>query len=182
MPDMATSTLLTIGDYERLPQETVDRTELIDGELVDVSGNTLEINLLRGYLIYLLRPLVHRHGLGAVISNQGFDIQGNVLGPDVSFFGVEKVLLVARGKRVQPFVPDLAIEIPSPTETYDSVLMKRRRYLDSGVQEVWLICAETREVTIYPRIRVLRGSDELSTPLIPGFSITVNALFAEAEV
>jgi hypothetical protein len=39
----------------------------------------------------------------------------------------------------------------------------------------------TREIALYTRNRVLSGSDELSTPLIPGFSITIEQLFAEAE-
>jgi len=37
---MASFTRLTIDDFERLPQEQVKNQELVDGELVDVSGNT----------------------------------------------------------------------------------------------------------------------------------------------
>ena len=52
---MATSTLLTIDDFERLPAEMAENHELVDGELVDVSGNNPEHNWLRDYLGHGMR-------------------------------------------------------------------------------------------------------------------------------
>lgn len=176
---MPTSTLLTIDDFERLPQEMAKNRELVNGELVDVSGNNPEHNWLRDYLVELLRPLVRKQKLGRVISEQEYDFSGNAHGPDVSFFGIEKLPMVDRHKRVQRFVPDLAIEISSPSDTYDGLLRKKQRYLDAGTQEVWLISLETREVAVFPESRIYRGSDRLATSLIPGFSITVDELFRE---
>jgi hypothetical protein len=49
---MSTPTRLTIDDYELLPADTVEHRELIDGELVDVSGNNPLHNLLRDYLVF----------------------------------------------------------------------------------------------------------------------------------
>jgi hypothetical protein len=39
---MASITGPTIDDFERIPDETPKNQELVDGELVDVSGNNLE--------------------------------------------------------------------------------------------------------------------------------------------
>src|SRR6266542_3025999 len=118
---MATGTLLTIDDFERLPAEMAENHELVDGELVEVSGNTPRNNNLRDYLIVLLRPLVRKDGLGDVIAEQEYDFLGNAHGPDVTFFGVAKLPLLDRNKRVQRFVPDLAIEIVSDSETQISL-------------------------------------------------------------
>src|SRR5215813_4097870 len=52
--NLATTTSLTIDDFERLPAETVKHRELVDGELVDVSGNNPLHNFLRDYLLILL--------------------------------------------------------------------------------------------------------------------------------
>jgi hypothetical protein len=49
---------LTIEDFERLPDALARNHELVDGELVDVSGNTGEHNGLRDMLIVLLLPFV----------------------------------------------------------------------------------------------------------------------------
>ena len=178
---MATSTLLTIDDFERLPAEMAENHELVNGELVDVSGNDPEHNGLRDYFIELLRPIVRRQRLGRVFAEQEYDFLGNAHGPDVTFFGADKLALLNTHKRVQRFVPDLAIEIASPSDTVAELWRKKDRYLAAGAKEVWLIMPESREVVVYPSGRVLRGSDELSTPLIPGFSITVDRLFDEAE-
>ena len=53
---MATTTRLTIEDFEKLPAEAVKHRELVDGELIDVSGNTGEHNAFRDLMISLLLP------------------------------------------------------------------------------------------------------------------------------
>jgi Uma2 family endonuclease len=175
----ATTSLLTIEDFERLPAEMAENQELVDGELVDVSGNNPEHNWLRDYLIELLRPFVGSHGLGRVISEQEYDFEGNAHGPDVSFFSPAKALLVNRKKRVQRFVPDLAVEIASESDTYEGLIRKKGRYLRAGTSEVWLVSPEACEVAIYTQAvcRILRGADAITSDLLPGFSITVERLF-----
>src|SRR5579872_2507642 len=140
---MATGTLLTIDDFERLPSEMAKNHELVEGELIDVSGNTPRHNDRRDYLVGLLRPYVLEKKLGRVISEQEYDFLGNAHGPDISFFGPAKLPLLDLDKRVQRFVPDLAIEIASPSDTYAGLLKKKDRYLAAGTREVWLISLET---------------------------------------
>ena len=47
---MAPATGLTIDDFEQLPEALAHNHELVDGELVDVSGNTPQHNELRDSL------------------------------------------------------------------------------------------------------------------------------------
>jgi len=175
---MATSTLLTIDDFERLPAEAAENHELVEGELIEVSGNTPWHNELRDSLIALLLPWVKERGLGKVIAEQEFDFLGNAHGPDVSFMGPAKASLLDRDRRVQRFVPDLAIEVASASDTYEGLLAKKERYLQSGTSEVWLFSLRTRELAIYTvrRFVTLRGADEISTDLLLGFSISVEQL------
>jgi Uma2 family endonuclease len=178
----STTTPLTIDDFERLPDEEARGHELVDGELVDVSGNNPKHNRIRAYLMELLRPIVRKQKLGGVLDEQEFDFGGNAHGPDVSFFGPEKLALQDDEKRVQRFVPDFAVEIVSPNNTFRSLIRKKDRYLRCGTAEVWLVSTDDRSVYIYSdgRRAILIGNDELSTPLIPGFSITVENLFDQA--
>jgi Uma2 family endonuclease len=78
---------------------------------------------------------------------------------------------------VQRFVPDLAIEVASQSDTYEG-LEKKERYLKWGVAEVWLFSLRTREVAIYGVHRnvTLRGADAITTDMMLGFSITVDEL------
>ena len=116
---MATSTRLTIEDFEKLPAEAVKHRELIDGELVDVSGNNLSHNRLRERLVRLLAPPVEEQKLGEIIAEQEYDFDGNAHGPDVSFVSGSEGA-VARSKTARSEAgPDLAIEIVSPNDTFN---------------------------------------------------------------
>jgi Uma2 family endonuclease len=176
---MAATTLLTIDDFERLPAELAENHELVDGALVDVSGNNHEHNLVRAHLMILIGALVERTKLGRVLAEQEYDFNGNAHGPDISFYSAAKFGLVDSKKRVQRFVPDLAIEIASPSDTYDDLMAKKRRYLAAGTSEVSLVSLKVREIATYTpeAVRTLSGSAVLSTPLIPEFSITIDELF-----
>jgi Uma2 family endonuclease len=143
---MAAITSLTIDDFERLPAETAENHELVDGQLIDVSGNTPRHSLLRDRLLSLLMRWAADRGAGTVIAEQEFDFLGNAHGPDLSFFGTHKQKLVDLDRRVQRFVPDLAVEIASESDTYDGLLRKKERYRRAGVAEVWLISASNREI------------------------------------
>jgi Uma2 family endonuclease len=175
---MATSTLLTIDDFELLPVEAAENHELVEGELVDVSGNTPRHNKLRDRLVALMLSWMTERGLGTAIAEQEFDFLGNAHGPDVSVLGPAKAALLDLDRRVQRFVPDLAIEIASQSDTYEGLIAKKERYLKSGTTEVWLFSLRTRELAIYGshRTLTLRGADVVSTDLMPGFSIALEEL------
>jgi Uma2 family endonuclease len=176
---MAAVTSLTIDDFERLPTEAAENHELVDGELIDVSGNTPRHNLLRDRLLALLLRWAADRGAGTAIAEQEFDFLGNAHGPDISFFRTGKQKLVDLDRRVQRFVPDLAIEIASESDTYEGLLRKKERYRRAGTAEVWLLSVQNREIAMYAKgqNRILRAEDVLSTELLPGFSVAVEELF-----
>src|SRR2546430_12195046 len=103
---MPATASVTIDDFERLPAEAAENHELVNGELVDVSGNTPRHNLLRDYLIALLWRFVQVNKLGMIIAEQEYDFLGNAHGPDVSFIVAAKESLIDPDLRVQRFVPD----------------------------------------------------------------------------
>lgn len=175
---MATTTLLTIDDFELLPDEQAKNHELVEGELVDVSGNTWGHNELRDRLIEVLRPIVRQQRLGTVIGEQEYQFGDNAYGPDVTFVSAAKIPLHDPTKRVQRFVPDLAIEIVSQNDPFQRLWEKKARYLECGTREVWIIEPKSAEVFIYSErgARILKGNDVIETDLIPGFSITVAEL------
>jgi Uma2 family endonuclease len=174
-----TTTRLTIEDFEQLPAEMAEGHELVDGELVDVSGNIGDHNSIRDWAIVLLVPFVRERQLGRVISEQEYEFDGNAHGPDVSFFGPQKLPLFQGSKRVQRFVPDLAIEIVSSNDTFQALVRKKERYRRCGTREVWIISPDSREVYVFSERgnQILGEEAELATPLIPGFQIPVKMLF-----
>lgn len=176
---MALVTGLTIDDFEKLPDALALNHELVDGELVDVSGNTGEHNALRDLITALLLIHVEQRKLGKVLGEQEFDFGGNAHGPDVSFFGSQKAQLCDRKRRIQPFVPDLAIEIVSQNDTFEALMKKARRYRKCGTREVWVFDIEGREAHLFSEHQraILDENREFQSELIPGFSIRLGKLF-----
>jgi hypothetical protein len=63
---VATAIGLTIEEFEQLPDALAHNHELVSGELVDVSRNTLGHIALRDALIVFLVPYAREHKLGWV--------------------------------------------------------------------------------------------------------------------
>jgi Uma2 family endonuclease len=176
---MALLTRLTIEDYEKLPDALALNRELVDGELVEVSGNTGNHNALRDLIISMLLPLVNELKLGKVLSEQEFDFQGNVHGPDVSFFVPEKCSYYDGKRRVQRFVPDLVIEIVSENDKFEALMKKANRYRRAGTAEVWVLSVDPRVAFLFSERQtvILENNDEFRSQFIPGFAIRLGDLF-----
>ena len=175
---------LTIEDFEKLPDTLARNHELVDGELVDVSGNTLGHNRLRDRLIQLLGAAVKRRKLGEVIAEQEYDFDGNAHGPDVTFVSRERLDGLDPKRRVQLCVPDLAIEIVSQNDTYAALMKKARRYRKCGTKEVWIFDIEGREAHVFSdhQRAILDENQKFQSELIPGFSIRLGDLFDDIGV
>ncbi len=170
---------LTIDDFEKLPDELAHNHELVDGALVDVSGNTIDHNYLRDLLTSLLSSHVKERKLGRVVSEQEYQFDRNAYGPDVSFFGPKKVKLVNRKLRVQRFVPDLAIEIVSENDTFKKLVTKVDRYRKCGTKEAWIFDIDSRRAFLFSdeREAVLNENHNFESTLVPGFAVRLKDLF-----
>jgi Uma2 family endonuclease len=79
-----------------------------------------------------------------------------------------------------PFAPNIAAEVISPSERAGETRRKVLTYLKWGVQEVWQIYPATHEVLIYAgsKRRELQQDEYLTTDLLPGWSLLVALLFS----
>jgi Uma2 family endonuclease len=78
-------------------------------------------------------------------------------------------------------LPDLVVEVLSPSDRLGMVMRKVQQYLRAGIAMVWVVDGESRNVTVYragrePRVleenEVLDGED-----VLPGFTCAVADLF-----
>ncbi len=103
--------------------------------------------------------------------------------PDVAFVSKERWPL----ERLLPYqtdwavVPNLAVEIISPSNRADKLAGKRRQYRRYGVEEVWFIYPEERAVEIYDGqgIREYTSADRLTSRFFPSLEIDLNLLLPE---
>ena len=80
--------------------------------------------------------------------------------------------------------PDLVVEILSPKTRQLDLVNKKRVYARLGVKELWVIDPEPGTIAIHrfdrdqaEPVGVLFPNDTITTPLLPGFSISAASVF-----
>jgi Uma2 family endonuclease len=105
--------------------------------------------------------------------------------PDVAFVSYD------RWPRSQPVpgtnawavVPNLAVEVVSPTNTFAEVTTKVDEYFRAGVELVWVVVPNLRQVYVYTSltaIQVVERAGHLDGgTVLPGFHLPLTDLFEE---
>ena len=98
--------------------------------------------------------------------------------PDLMVFLGERSGQIDEYKVPVPFVPDIAVEVVSPSESAVDIRRKEKEYLAAGCQEVWVLDHANSEMWIYSSVggRLLPHDAVLETPLLPGFVIRIEDL------
>jgi Uma2 family endonuclease len=82
-------------------------------------------------------------------------------------------------------VPDLAVEVTSPTDFAREQLQKVAEYFQAGVRLVWVVYPEMRCIHVYEawnRIRVVTEKETLDGGVVlPGFRFPLDGLFGLVE-
>jgi Uma2 family endonuclease len=99
--------------------------------------------------------------------------------PDIAYWGAKRRPPVARG--AMRSIPDLIVEVLSPSTRVNDLGVKREMYMSSGVRELWLVDPDAHTVT---RTRPDRSPDEvlgeteiLRSELLDGFALDVARIF-----
>jgi Uma2 family endonuclease len=181
---MGAKTLLTVEHLERLPETCDVSYELDQGELVEVSSASFLHNRIRGRVERFLGVHLDNHReQGLVVAEQWFRLsEETVRAPDVALVAPSQLALLEPERRVQPFSPALAIEITSPSNTFDELARKTQQYLEAGTRAVWIFVTAMRQIHVYSATAhpvILTAEDLLEgAALLPGFSARVEELFA----
>ena len=109
----------------------------------------------------------------------------DIVEPDVIFVAPDQ-LDILTDKNIQG-TPAMVVEILSPSTRQRDRQIKRTLYERSGVREYWLVDPDLDVVTVHRRSASgafpvdaslsVEGSDTLATPLLPGWSLTLERLF-----
>lgn len=176
---------MTADDLLRLPRGRGVRYELVRGELKEMSPagrphGRYAINLTRS----LLRA-VDAGNLGRLYAAEtGFRLRRDpdtVRAPDLAFVRKEVEEAAPLREGFGEVVPDLVVEVLSPSETYGEVEEKVFDWLEAGVRMVVVVNPRRRSCTVYRSTReatllseddVLDGGD-----VVPGWRMPVREAF-----
>lgn len=187
MPTTPHDTRLTYDDFLLLPDDGL-RHEIIGGEhYVTPSPNLRHQDLVLRLGMSIGNHLEDRPDRGRVFIAP-FDVVfsfHDIVEPDVILVAPDQ-LDILTDKNIQG-TPAMVVEIVSPSTSRRDRQLKRSLYDRTGVREYWLVDPDLGVVTIHRRAAdgsfpvfaslSREGHDTLETPLLPGWSVTLDRLF-----
>jgi Uma2 family endonuclease len=173
----------TYDDYVLLPEGA--KYQLIDGEIVEMPTPIVAHQIAVTNVAVMLHEVVMKKKLGRVLvaPMDVFLDNHNTFQPDVMFISNERLAII--GTDMVRGAPDLVVEVLSPSTAYYDLRKKMPIYFKYGVKECWIIDVSEGVVERYAwldgepkRISKSKGSEKITTPILPDFEISTEQIFA----
>lgn len=182
--------VITAREFETLTQATENRErllELVQGEVVEkmpTEEHGKLAALIAHFLLAFILPRGIKAHVGVEVRHESPDDPHNSRLPVVSL-RMSDAPPVASGAVAQ--MPDLAVEIQSPTDRPHQMRQKALYYLQKGSQRVWLIYPQARQVEVCTledsgnlAIQTVEPDGTLTGgALLPDFRLDVRAVFGQ---
>lgn len=176
----------TIEEYLNLPTNGT-RYELVKGKLVKMSPTGRKHGKIATTLAIELGGYIRQNNLGETyVTDTGFTLDpvaGTVREADLGFVSSSRLVDVPEDG-ILPIVPDLVVEIISPSDILIEVEDKVDDWLEAGVRLVWVINPRSRGKGVYvyrpgsKDRQFLDLDDELDGEnIVHGFKLKVRELF-----
>lgn len=175
----------TYSDLSAFPDDRL-RREIVDGELVVTASPVLRHQ--RASSLIHFRLMEYARSAGGLALAAPMDVllsEDNVVQPDLLFISGERQTGI--GETFIQVVPDLLIEISSPSTRRLELVRKRDLYQRFGVPEYWFVDLEVDRVEIYsldegtyPAPHIRYPGELLESGHLPGLSLRVDEALALA--
>jgi Uma2 family endonuclease len=176
---------VNVAEYEaylRLPENRNRRFELVNGEIIEKLPTQRHADVIFEFIRALVLFLEKHPDIVASVLPEArygvLDDPDNSRIPDLSVALVAKEELVAQG--AAPYMPELAVEVKSPDDSYSEMREKAEYYLAHGSRMVILIFTEKRLVEVHiPGDYTPLTEDDMidASVVLPGFTLPVRNLF-----
>ena len=170
---------MTMEQFLQLPDEESCHYELWQGELIDVGDTTFNHNWVREELVFMIKIFLLNSKLGGrVLAETGIQFDSNTLArPDVSYWDAAHLAAIDRNHSPVPIIPQLLVEVVSPSNSLDRLFRNAEYFIRAGVQVVWVVDRDPFEVHVFEKgkaKRIVRPGEMLEAPsILPGFSENV---------
>jgi Uma2 family endonuclease len=180
---------LTYDDLLKMPDDGL-RHELIDGEHFVTASPNLRHQRILGELYGLLWSWLTDHPMGPVYFAPIDVVLSpiDVVVPDLVYMSHERAAQISTLQAIRG-MPELIVEVLSPSTRKRDETRKRDLYERDGVDEYWIIDPVNDAVRVHRRgldgtftapqtLSLLASSHVLTTDLLPGLEIPLARLFA----
>lgn len=176
----------TVADLDRLPDNGC-RYEIIDGDLFVTRAPHWKHQNTTGNIFAVLRDWSKESKLGEAAVNPGIVFsKTDAVIPDVVWASFERLDTMIDDAGHLIAAPELVVEVLSPGQDNEQRdrETKLKLYSAYGVLEYWIADREQQKLEVYRRdggllklACTLYAADELTSPVLPGFSAIVEQLF-----
>ncbi|MEM6316944.1 MAG: Uma2 family endonuclease [Bacteroidota bacterium] len=165
------------------------KAEFIDGEVIVHSPVRSRHNIVLKLILRLVDIYVAKKQLGYVgIEKIMCRFPRNDYEPDLCVFDKATTANITDDQTIFP-VPQLIVEVLSPSTEDRDRGVKYKDYQANGVQEYWIVDADTNVLEQYLLVDGLfelqqtlnRSKQVITSTVIEGFSVPVGAFFEEAR-
>lgn len=185
------STRWTTADLELFPDDG-KRREIIDGEMYVSTQPDAHHQIVGGRLFAEFDQWNSQTGAGVAIPAPGVIFApDDAVAPDVVWISRARFGSALDASGHLTVAPELVVEVLSPGATNErrDREFKLKLYSMRGVLEYWIVDWRRRRVEVYRReqlalrlIGTLLEKDTLTSPLLAGFSLPLEHLFATIPV
>ncbi len=160
--------------------------EFVDGEWKEIPRMGAVASLLAFDLAARIHRFADEKRLGVTTTETLFRLspKGPARRPDLAFISYDRWPFTVPFTEDPPafdVVPNLAVEVNSPSNTLEEIHGKVHDYFFHGVQLVWVLLPRQRFVYVYESIEDVRGlSDKRELEggiVLPGFRLPLAELF-----
>jgi Uma2 family endonuclease len=163
--------------------------EIINGQRVELPPMSIYAAVVATELARMLGEFTVSRDLGRVVVEGLIRLplaRDRQRRPDVLFVSQQrwpKGRPIPRDDNAWDVVPDLVVEVVSPTDPAEDLLEKLQEYFQAGVQLVWIVYPRRQIIHVYDSLTQIRGllrTDELDGgKVLPGFRLALATLFEE---
>jgi Uma2 family endonuclease len=177
---------ISVSEFREMEFEGEDAYyELINGEIVKKSAPTPLHQEISNNLSFALTSFVKQNRLGKVFTAP-VDVYlhefSHVL-PDLIFISTENLAIIDYKDGITG-VPDLVVEIISPSSIYKDRILKNNDYQAAGVPEYWLVDSKNQAVEVYENINksfhlfsFAAETGKIQSKLLQGFELDITTIF-----
>jgi Uma2 family endonuclease len=176
--------LITYDEFDLFTRqdENLDRNfELINGEIIEKMPTELH-GYLVSMLIIRIGSFILAQASGRIVTEVRSRIptdDHNARQPDISYFADDTRPIVTKG--AVPLLPDLAVEVKSPDDSYVQMRDKASYYLRNGSRLVWLVFPTEQQIEIHTADAPITKLDIADTltggDVLPGFTLPLKDIF-----
>jgi len=162
-----------------------DSVELVRGQMRELPMPFPKHGKICCCMGYFLNEHALKNDVGHVMSNDSFVPTGKnpdtVRGADLCFYSYSRLPKGQVPDGLLPVVPDLIVEVRSPSERWGELFAKVGEYLQVGVRAVIVLDPASASASVYrpdELQQIFHNGDALVVPdVLPGFCVPVQRLF-----